>query len=368
MDEPFKYKLIYKEVMKEILIDHNFSTSRAINKIHKLRGKSLVVVKNRNIYQGILSNYDLRKAIINNSITNKTINKIYNKKSKFIFSDELKKKISSLSFQLKEFAIIPIIDRKTHKLIDILDNKKLINYKNRGFNKINCPVVIMAGGKGTRLKPYTEILPKPLLPINNKPIIKHILEKFNNYGPSSFLVTLNYKSELLNSYFRELKDENTIPISTFVENKPLGTVGGLYFLRKKINKNFFFLTNCDTIINADYYDILQFHIKNQNDLTIVVANKNFKIPYGICSEKNNKIELIEKPNFKLDINTGFYLMSSSILNFLKKKKYLDFNLLMDLIISKNKKIGIYKIKEKNWIDVGQIKEYKNHIINFAKKK
>jgi NDP-sugar pyrophosphorylase family protein len=226
----------------------------------------------------------------------------------------------------------------------------------------------MAGGKGTRLKPYTEILPKPLLPINNKPIIKHILEKFSNYGPSSFLVTLNYKSEILNSYFRELKEENIIPINTFVESKPLGTVGGLYFLKRKINKSFFFLTNCDTIIDADYYDILQYHIKKKHDLTIVVASKNFKIPYGICNEKNNKIEFIEKPNLKFDINTGFYLINSNILNLIKKKKYLDFNLLMDLIILRNKRIGTYKIKEKNWIDVGQIKEYKNHIINFAKKK
>ena len=116
----------------------------------------------------------------------------------------------------------------------------------------------MAGGKGTRLKPYTEILPKPLLPIDGKPAIRHIIEKFNYHNPNKFFITVNYKSEILRSYFQEIKKDFKVKIIN--EKIPLGTAGSLYYLKNKI-KNYFFLTNCDIIVNTNYYDILDFHLK-----------------------------------------------------------------------------------------------------------
>ena len=344
--------------MKKFYIDQNSSTKKAINQINKLGGQSLVVVKNKNILKGILSFADLRRAITNKNILNKNISKIYNKKPKYIFSDEVRKNFSDLNFKIKLLNILPVIDRKTHKIVDILTNKKLNNLKFKGLEKINCSVVIMAGGKGTRLKPYTEVLPKPLLPINQKPAIRHILEKFSYYSPTKFFITANYKSEILKSYFQEIK--GIFKIKIINEEKPLGTAGSLFYLRNKI-KNYFFLTNCDIIVNTNYHDILNFHLKNKNDITLVVAKKSFYIPYGVCEANKENSKFIEKPKFNFKINVGLYLLSKNILDFFKKRRHLDFNVLLSKCAKKNKKIGYYEIKDKDWIDIGQMDKYKNFL-------
>ena len=345
-------------MMKKYLIDHNSSTKKAIHQLNKLKGQSLVVVKNKNILKGIISFADLRKAIGNKNIFNTNIKKIYNRKPKYVFSDEVRKNFSALNIQIKLLNVLPVIDRKTKKIVNILTNKKIQNLKLKNLEKINCSVVIMAGGKGTRLKPYTEILPKPLLPINQKPAIRHIIEKFNYYSPTKFFITVNYKSEILKSYFQEIK--GLYNLSIINEERSLGTAGGLYYLKNKI-RNHFFLSNCDIIVDANYRNILDFHLENKNDITLVVAKKSFYIPYGVCSEEKNKFQFVEKPKYDFKINVGLYLINRNILDLLKKKRYLDFNILLKDCISKNKKIGYYQIKDKDWIDIGQMDKYKNFL-------
>ena len=272
-------------------IDHKSLTKKAIIKINKLGGSSLIVVKNKNKLQGILSSYDLRKAIINNNILNKTIASIYNKKPKYIYFDEFKKKIDRMLPTVKKINIIPVIERNSKKIVEVLSYSKINLLKNKKLKPINASVVIMAGGRGSRLMPYTSILPKPLLPINNKPAIKHIIEKFNQYGKKEFFITLNYKSEVLKSYFDNLKKE-VKKIKFINESNPLGTAGSLFYLKGRI-KNNFFLTNCDTIIKSNYNNILTNHVDSKNDITIVVAPKKFTIPYGVCDTKGNQFKFVD---------------------------------------------------------------------------
>ena len=344
--------------MRNFFIDHNSSTKKAIKKINKLGGQSLIVVERKNKLKGILSSYDLRKAIMNKNILNKNINKIYNKKPKYVFSNEIRKNISDIYFKIKRLEILPVIDKKTYKIVDVLTYKKLKSLKFKNSEKINCSVVIMAGGKGTRLRPYTEILPKPLLPINKKPVIRHILEKFDYHGSSKFFITVNYKAAVLKSYFQET--QGSFKIDIINEDKPLGTAGSLYYLKNKIKSNFF-LTNCDTIINTDYSNILNFHTKNKNDITIVVAKKIFTIPYGVSDSARNNSNLIEKPKLKFKVNVGLYLLSKNILSLIKTKRYLDFNTLLTKSLKMKKKVGYYEIKDKDWIDVGQMDKYKSFL-------
>ena len=342
--------------MKNFFIDHNSLTTNAIKKINRLGGLSLIVVKNRNIFKGILSSYDLRKAIMNKNILNKNISKIYNRLPKFIYFDQLQEKISEVQSKVKRLGMLPIIDRKTNKVIKIFNSDNIKSLETKHFKRLNCRVVIMAGGKGIRLRPYTDVLPKPLLPINKKPAIRHILEKFKKYQPSKFYITVNYKSELLKSYFEESKGQFNIQLIN--EEKPLGTAGSLFFLKNKIKKSFF-LTNCDTIINTNYYNILKHHNKNKNDITAVVARKTFKIPYGVNnSKKGSEFTLIEKPKIKLKVNVGLYLVSKNILTQIKSKKYLDFTSLINQSIKIKKKVGYYEVSDKDWIDVGEMDKYK----------
>jgi len=348
-----------KKNFRKFFIDHKAKTLGSLKKINKLGGRSLIVVSNKKIFKGILSSADIRKAIVNHNIANEKISKIYNKKPRFIFSDEIQKKIKEISYNVKKYNIIPIIDRKTKKVIDVLDLEKLnLLSKKKKYKRLNLSVVIMAGGRGTRLRPYTSVLPKPLLPINQKPTINHIIDRFMLYNTKKFFVTLNYKSEILKTYLKDISKIN--PIVTIQEKKPLGTAGSLFLIKKQL-KNDFFLTNCDTIINENYNEIYNYHKIKKNDLTIVTATKKFKIPYGVCNLKDNKLEMREKPELKHNVNTGFYIISKNCLKILKKKEYLDFNDFLKKCRKNNKKIGIFKIKEKSWIDVGQMKEYKNNL-------
>ncbi len=348
-----------KKTFKKYFIDHNSKTINAFKKINKMRGQSLIVVSNNKFLKGILSFADIRKAVMNQSITNEKINKIYNKKPRFIFSDEIQKRINKISLNVKRLSIIPIIDRKTKKITDVLDSEKFNFLKIKKKNKkLNLNVVIMAGGKGARLMPYTSVLPKPLLPINQKPTIKHIIDRFTQYSVEKFFVTLNYKSEILKTYLKEQCKINNI--NTIHEKKPLGTAGSLFSIKDKI-RNDFFLTNCDTILNENYNEIYKHHKLKKNDITIVAAEKKFKIPYGVCDITKNNFTMKEKPELKYSANTGFYIISKNCLKILKKKEYLDFNDFLLKCKKHNKNIGIFKIKEKSWIDVGQMQEYKTNL-------
>lgn len=339
----------------KFIIDYKASTSKAIRQINKLGGYPLIVVRRKNIFEGILSSFDLRKAIMNKNILNKKITKIYNKKAKYIFKDEINKKIHQVTHYIKTLRVVPVIDRSSFKLVNILDIKNIKNIKLKVFKRTKCSVVIMAGGKGTRLKPYTEIIPKPLLPINNKPAIGHIIEKFNQYFKSKFYITTNYKSGFMKSYFEE-KNKN-INFELINEKKPLGTAGGLFFLKKKIN-NYFFLTNCDTIINTNYHNILKDHIKKKNDVTVVVASKKFTIPYGVKNLNKSKSIIDEKPKLKFNVSVGLYLIEKNILSLIKSQKYLDLTELLNSCHKINRKIGFYEIKDKDWVDVGEMDKYK----------
>ena len=221
-------------------------------------------------------------------------------------------------------------------------------------------VVILAGGKGTRLAPFTDVLPKPLLPLNKKTVIEHIIEKFTSVGVKDFYLSINYKSLILKSYFKELKPKYFV---NFVkEKKPLGTAGSLKLVENKFKKPIF-ISNCDTIINTDYSEIYKFHIKNKFKITIVASAQEHIIPYGIC-ELNSKGQLLgidEKPRHNLFVNTGLYIIDPTVIKLIPKNKYFDITELIKKVRSKKLKVGVFPIDEDSWIDVGQLEDYRKQI-------
>lgn len=349
-----------KNKFKKYFIDYNSRTIDVIKKINRLGGTSLIVTKNKNNLKGILGPRDLRKAILSSRITDKTIKEIYNKKTNFIYSDQIKKKIKDIIFDIKKINIIPVIDRKTKKITNVLTNETIEFIKKKKIKKIKASVVIMAGGRGERLMPYTSVLPKPLLPVNNKPAIQHILEKFLMYSPDKVFITINYKSNILESYIKEIKKKNkSNTIITIREEKPLGTAGSLFLIQKRLTEDFF-LTNCDTIINTDYSEIYNHHKKNKNDITILTVVKKIKVPYGVCTVSKDNFKMEEKPQFTYNANTGFYLVKKECLNIIKKLEYLNFNNFLLNCQKNNKKIAIYNVNEKKWTDIGQMREYREN--------
>ena len=218
----------------------------------------------------------------------------------------------------------------------------------------------MAGGKGTRLEPFTNVLPKPLIPINEKTVIEHIIEKFLKNNISNFIITLNYKSKILKAFFDEIKPK--FNVSFIDEPKPLGTAGGLSLLTGKIKKPFL-VTNCDTIININTDDLLNFHNTNKNALTLVASAKEFVIPYGTCklNTKGYLQNILEKPKFDYLVSIGLYVINPNLTKLIPKNKAFDMIDLIQLAKRKKKQIGVYPIDDESWIDVGQWSEYRTAV-------
>ena len=310
---------------------------------------------------GTLSDGDVRRAILRGKKLSDKVKDICKKKCLFVYKDS-KSLVSLANLCKKEnIEVIPIVDKK----------KKVVNYflsKNlRTFDltkeDINLDVVIMAGGIGSRLKPLTNIVPKPLIPVQDKTVIEKIIERFYEQGFEKFILSINYKSNIIKSFMKNLKPKFSYEF--IEEKKKLGTAGSLHFLKDKKNKNYFII-NCDTIIDIEYLKLVDFHKRNKNDLTLVVSAKKFRVPYGSCKIKKNGelLQLDEKPEHHHLVNTGLYIINSQMFNYIKKDQYLDFDNFVGIIKKKKKKIGIFPISESSWSDVGKWDEYKKFLEKF----
>ncbi len=229
----------------------------------------------------------------------------------------------------------------------------------QGRAVLDLPVVIMAGGLGTRLYPYTKILPKPLIPVGEKPIIELIIDRFKAFGCTDFDLIVNHKKNMIKAYFNELEDKDYSV--TFVEEKEfLGTGGGLSLLKGMIDGPFF-LTNCDVLIEADYNSIYKFHKNNGNVITVVCALKHVTIPYGVfhMTEDGEIADIVEKPTMNFLTNTGMYLVDKRVIDELEDNTRISFPEIMDRYRNRGFKVGVYPVSEDSWMDMGQLEELDN---------
>ncbi len=234
---------------------------------------------------------------------------------------------------------------------DLLDNKPI-----EEKSKINLPVVIMAGGKGTRLKPITNVIPKPLVPIGDKTILEEIMDQFEEIGCDQFYMSINYKADMMRFYMGQL--EHKYNIEFFEEPKPLGTIGSVKLLRDKITTPFF-VSNCDILIDQDYRDVYDYHQANHNDITIVTAVKSFKIPYGVIETGENGLMtgLTEKPEITYMINTGVYILEPHLINDIPDNELFHITHLMEKVKNRGGRVGCFPVSENSWKDMGEWPEY-----------
>ena len=222
--------------------------------------------------------------------------------------------------------------------------------------QLNIPVVIMAGGKGSRLAPLTNIYPKPLIPIGEKTIIETIMDKFVSYGCSQFHISVNYKADVIKNYF-DFIHNSSYNISYFQENSPQGTAGSLRLLKDVLHTTFF-VSNCDIMVYEDFASILEYHRQNQNELTVVAAVKTFSIPYGTIETGENGLlkSIKENPSLSFKINTGLYILEPSLLHDIPEGFY-HITSLMEKLRLENRKVGVYPISQSDWMDMGNWDEY-----------
>ena len=255
-------------------------------------------------------------------------------------------------YHKKNYIIIPIID-DDGVITDLYCGENGVQKKTK--NALCIPVVINAGGKGTRLDPFTRVLPKPLIPVGELPIIELIMQEYKSYSCEEFHVIVNYKRDLMKAYFTD--NERDYDISWYDEDKPLGTGGGLKLLKGKLNSTFFF-ANCDALLTADYGNMLKFHRENGNAITMICAYKNLSIPYGVVEiGKNGVIEnMKEKPMMSFLTNTGIYIVEPEVIDDIEDDECIGFPDIVAREMAKGKKVAAYPVSENDWMDMGQLPE------------
>jgi dTDP-glucose pyrophosphorylase len=318
-------------------------------------GKKLLIVFDKGRYIGLLSIGDVQRAIISGIDLNVPIFDIIRKDyivAKPEFSiQEVKKMMLSIRAEF-----MPVVNEEG-ELVNVFFWEELFGTVQQvPVSQFDLPVVIMAGGFGTRLKPLTNVLPKPLIPIGEKTIIEEIFDRFALHGCKDFFVSVNYKATLIEYYL--INQNLPYNLNFFKENKPMGTGGSLALLKNKIHKTFI-VSNCDILIEQDYSEILDYHKMSNNEITIVAALKHYSIPYGIVETGDNGqlLDLKEKPELTFKINSGMYILEPHLLNEIPEDEFFHITQLIEKVKLREGKVGCFPVSDKSWTDIGDWTEY-----------
>lgn len=345
-----------KDKVKNKSIQFNETVINCLKKMDSEKCKLLFVFEKEK-FLGIITIGDIQRAIIKSIDLSSEIYTVLDKNKLYASEKEdiniIKNKMYSLRLEC-----MPIINDKK-ELIDVIFWEDIFNncITSITTEKINLPVVIMAGGEGTRLRPLTNLIPKPLIPINKKTIVENIMDNFIKYGCNEFIFSVNYMANTIKNYFTEIKDKS-YTVDFIQEEKPLGTAGSLYLLKNKISSTFF-VSNCDILVDVDLNNLLKYHKENKNTITVVSVIKNYKIPYGTIETADNGmlISLNEKPDVVYQINSGVYILEPEVFDYLPENTFMHITDLMIKLRENGKNVGVFPVSEGSWVDMGNWDEY-----------
>ncbi len=340
--------------IKERIIDVNDSLLNALKLMDRQDCKLLLVIKDNKFYS-LLSIGDVQRSLLKDNDIKKQVGEVLRKQLRYAKSSDSLEEVKSLMIEYRtEF--MPIVD-ENNELTRVIFWEEIFDQK-RDKKQIDAdlPIVIMAGGQGTRLKPLTNIIPKPLVPIGERAILEIIMDSFNAHGLNTFLLSVNYKADFIKYYFENLA--KGYDISYFKEEQPLGTAGSLHLMKDHIRSPFF-ISNCDIIIDEDYAEIYEYHKANKNELTAVAAIKPYSIPYGTMTIGEDGLlqRLNEKPEFTYYVNAGLYILEPHLLAEIPENEFFHITTLMENIMARNGKVGVFPVSEGSWMDIGQWSEY-----------
>ncbi|OGS03953.1 MAG: nucleotidyltransferase [Elusimicrobia bacterium RIFOXYA1_FULL_47_7] len=348
--------------LNKILISPKQSIRHALKQIDSAGEKILFVVDSDNTLLGAVTDGDIRRWILKGGKLGKPISSAMRTKPITLSEGYAKSEARDLMVR-KSIECIPIINSDS-KIVSAIWWVDLFQERTKLNKKLNLPVVLMAGGEGTRLSPLTKVLPKPLMLIGDKPIIERIMEKFSDYGSKDFYLSVNYKSSIIKAYFHDVN----LPynIHYIEEHKPLGTAGSLHLLKGSIKKTFC-VSNCDILIEADLADILEYHKKSKSKITLVGSMKHYTIPYGVCGVGPNGMlsKIDEKPEYDFLVNTGMYILEPEVIKLIPKDKPYHMTDLINKLMANGETVGIYPISEKSWLDMGQFEELKDMLKRYG---
>lgn len=338
---------------EKYLVSLNATVKETIETMTKRNIKAVVIVDKEKKVCGVFSNGDMRSYFLKGGDLTQNI-RIAMNAHPFLYKNQSEVEEERRKF---ERVIYPIVDDEG-VLLEVLDYGRSAENEIVSDELENVPLVIMAGGKGTRLYPFTQILPKPLIPIGDLTITERIINSFTRYGCNRVIMVLNYKASMIRAYMTEL--DKTYDVEYVEEKDFLGTAGGLRLIRDKVDSTFF-VSNCDTLIHADLECVYRTHKKNGNKITFVCSMKDMVIPYGVIktTENGQVSELQEKPEFSFLVNTGLYMLEPEVLDEIEEGEFIHLPELAERYMNKGEKVGVFPIPGKAWLDMGQLEELEN---------
>ena len=339
------------------LIQNTSSIKEALIKLNVLaKDAILFVIDDLGKLQGSLTDGDIRRGLLNGIQINEIVTKILQTNPKFILKS---------NYDLQE-----IIDLRSenYKVFPVLDDDEIIiNVVNFRLIKSYLPLdaILMAGGKGTRLRPLTNDLPKPLLLVGDKTIMEHNVDRLAKFGIDNFWFSVNYLGNKIEDFFGSGKEKN-LSFNYVWEDTPLGTIGAVSKI-DDLKHDDVLVTNSDILTNLDYE---QFYLdfKNSNaDLAIASIPYTVNVPYAVLEndEDGTITGFKEKPTYTYYSNGGIYLMKKSVLSLVPKNSFYNATDLIEKLLSINKKVVSFNL-ECYWLDVGKHEDYKKAQIDIKK--
>ena len=342
--------------IEPFLIPEDLSISEAIKKIDEGRRKVVFCIRDGKLC-GAFTDGDMRRFILKDGDISKPVCLAMN--SNPIFLTTAQRNEADEFVKINAMVALPIVNDRM-EVVDIVFRDDIDSARAQRVLPSDIVLAVMAGGKGTRLYPYTQILPKALIPIGDKPIMDHIIQHFEQYGVHDVYMVLNHKKDMIKAYYNEGHSRCNIH---FLEEKEFfGTGGGIQLLKGLITGTFF-LSNCDCLLEADYPCMLDFHRKNHNTVTMIVSNKTVQIPYGVVDiDRNGRIlNMREKPEYSYLVNTGIYIVEPEVIDLVKENERIDMPGILERVKEAGYNVGAYPITEKSWLDMGQLTEMSNMI-------
>lgn len=334
--------------VENIKLKHNSTIKEALEIIDKGSMQIALIVDENDKLLGTLTDGDIRRGLLKGLDLNSSIESIIFRTPTIAKNCNTKEDILKLALS-KKLHQIPIIN-DDGKILGIQEIEELIKPNNK-TNK----VILMVGGLGTRLRPLTETTPKPMLKVGNKPILQTIVEKFMEYGYTNIIMCVNYKSDIIQDYFKDGK-EFGVKIEYILEDQRMGTAGALSLLKDKPNEPFFVM-NGDLLTNVNFEHLHNYHIAMNSMATMCVREYEFQVPYGVVNIKDSKILSIEeKPTHKFFVSAGIYMLSSEVLNYIPENQFFDMPTLFEKLIALNQDTVSFPIRE-YWLDIGRMEEY-----------
>ena len=340
--------------ISSLIIDPSVSLIEAMKVMDEKRTKTLFVYQ-EDTFLGLLTLGDIQRAIISGHPLNAFVSAVIDVNKIYATTSDNSEEVTEKMVKIRA-EYMPIVNNQGELIDVILWNERFSTGEPATRDIINLPVVIMAGGKGTRLKPITNVIPKPLVPVGDKTILEVIMDQFEGIGCHKFYMSVNYKADMMKYYLSLL--EHKYDIEFFMEDKPLGTIGSVSLLKGKITTPFF-VSNCDSINEQDYRDVWDYHVNNHNDMTIVTMVKSLKIPYGVIEtgEDGLMTALKEKPEQTYQVNTGVYILNPELINEIPEGEFFHITHLMEKVQARGGRVGCFPVSEHSWKDMGEWPEY-----------